>query len=67
MYLQQLSVGDIVYCTVSSHRNIAGVIVRVLATHPPNVRIFHDLNAKVCKNFKKHFADTFFCVFFSCL
>lgn len=48
-YLQQLSVGDIVYCSVSSPRNIAGAVVRVLSTHPPNVRIFHDLNAKVCQ------------------
>lgn len=55
LYLQQLSVGDIVYCTVSSYRNIAGVVVRVLATHPPNVRVFHDLNAKVCQNKNVHF------------
>lgn len=67
-HLQQLSVGDIVYCSVSSPRNIAGVAVRLLSTHPPNVRIFHDLNAKVCqmsneKQSKPHFPKRLFCEF----
>lgn len=66
-YLQQLSVGDIIYCSVSSHRNPAGVVVRVLSTHPPNVRVFHDLNAKVCKNVKSsNLKSAFHCVSTHC-